>query len=106
MDDRPRVNFDIDGTLVAWEYDPTKESVEINGNMFNIHKAHIDQLKKHKARNHQVEVWSAGGADWAKSVIKALQLEEFVDIVGPKPSWCYDDLPANEFINVVYLEDK
>lgn len=113
--------FDIDDTIVMWNATP-EELVERGvdftcpGSLVDIdndgnetfapewkerllpHRYHIEQLKKHKMRGHTIIVWSAGGWDWAAAVIKALGLENYVDLVISKPTWAYDDLQPNEFI--------
>lgn len=115
------VFFDVDDTLVAWDATPEQleeRGIEIicPGSLVSVdedgtqgfapewkqlilpHRKHIEQLKKHKMRNHTVVVWSAGGWDWAHAAVKALKLEKFVDLVISKPTWTYDDLPASEFM--------
>lgn len=62
------------------------------------HKKHIEQMKLHKLRGHTIVVWSAGGWEWAVEVVKALGLEQYVDLVMEKPTWCYDDKQAEEYI--------
>lgn len=102
--EKPTVYFDVDSTLVfAWS-DITDDlarqlsSVFINNEIFYIHDKHIQKIKEFKARNHQVVVWSAGGADWAEAVVKALQLTDLVDVVMSKPDWYFDDLSVDEWI--------
>ena len=100
--DKPLVMFDVDDTLVTWKLDSSLPTVTIKNNnintKFNLCYKNIDSLKKHAARGHTIIVWSAGGSDWAEDVVKALQLEEYVDIIIPKPSWFYDDLEPNDFL--------
>jgi phosphoserine phosphatase len=65
-------------------------------------------MKSHKFRGHTVIVWSAGGVEWAKTVVTALGLENYVDLVVAKPKWYYDDLQSHEFLPAssrVYHED-
>lgn len=116
--------FDVDDTLVMWN--ATQQELDARGVWFECppstwtvdptdphsvpapvpawqerllpHRYHIEQLKKHKIRGHTIVVWSAGGYDWAAAVVKALKLEEYVDLVISKPIWAYDDLQPNEFI--------
>lgn len=114
------VHFDVDDTLVMWN--PTQEEKEKYGihvtcpgskilhhtgvisespswvEFLVPHFTHIEQLKKHKARGHFVCVWSAGGWEWAEAAVKALGLEQYVDLVISKPSWTYDDLQAEQFM--------
>jgi hypothetical protein len=110
---------DVDDTLIMWN--PSKEELEKNGISITCpagysiidgeltpsgswtarvlpHLAHVEQLKRHKARGHTVIVWSAGGWDWAKVAVKALGLEPYVDLVISKPTWIYDDKKAAEFM--------
>lgn len=122
------VYFDVDDTLVKWDCsaeDIEKEGISIicpesyciiDGELTrtyswtqNIvpHKKHVEQLKLHKSRGHTVVVWSMGGWDWAKTVVHALNLEKYVDLVISKPTWTYDDLQPNEFISKpIWMEDK
>lgn len=105
--------FDVDDTLVRWNYHakPFEGSVRVECHGF-VHYVeplltHVNQLKAHKARGHTIIVWTKGGAAWGSAVIKALGLEEFVDLVIEKPQWCYDDTEYSDFLPKRYfLEDK
>ena len=114
------VFWDVDDTLVLWS--PTVEDREKYGidiicpgskilkddgtidvgpswtERLVPHFVHIEQLKKHKARGHTVVVWSAGGFDWAEVAVRALGLENYVDLVISKPDWAYDDLPPEKYM--------
>lgn len=96
--------FDVDDTLVMWGYAglPVDGAIEIEcrgiKQYVTPHKKHIEQLKAHRARGHTIIVWSQGGWEWAAAVVKALNLEKFVDLVIEKPQWAYDDLPASVFM--------
>ena len=99
------VFFDVDSTLVLW--DATQEEMAIKGIKFGEgdyavmcvpHEKHIEMLRQHKARNHLIVVWSAGGVSWAEAVIKKLGLEDLVDLVVTKPHFFYDDLPSSMFM--------
>ena len=120
--------IDVDETLVLWS--PTQEQLDREGIEFECpesygvidgelkpsgswrarlvpHKKHIEQLKNHKMRNHTVIVWSAGGYDWAETVVRTLGLELYVDLVISKPTWCYDDKQPEEFIpKPFWLKDE
>lgn len=111
---------DVDSTLIEWqstEEDKEKYGIEFHcpgsltydkyGNIsyegawtekLVPNWPQIEQLKKHRLRQHTVLVWSAGGCAWAESAIRTLGLEQYVDVVISKPSWVYDDLPASEFM--------
>lgn len=96
--------FDVDETLVLWSFpaDRHEETLLIDnwGYLTRLlpHKTHINQLIKHKNAGHSIVVWSQGGVNWATNVVKALKLEEYVDVVMCKPFWFYDDLPATAFM--------
>jgi phosphoserine phosphatase len=98
------VFFDCDDTLVMWNIPVGKEEQCITFDNYGFierllpHEKHISQLKRHAARGHRIVVWSAGGWEWAHSVVKALKLESWVDCVMSKPRWFYDDLTAEEFM--------
>lgn len=121
------VYFDVDDTLLMWDKpspdDPrviavkcpnsryaraindmgveTDELVIEQGDWTEYlipHMVHVAQLKAHKSRGNTVIVWSAGGWLWAKTAVEALGLTEYVDLVIEKPTWCYDDLPPNEYM--------
>jgi len=111
INDRPLVAIDVDDTLIYWQHKPGRRSVSIpvdnHDEMFDVHEGHVEALKKHAARGHTILVWSAGGSDWAEAVIKALQLEEYVDIIMPKANWIYDDISPNEFLpNNLYIHEE
>lgn len=57
-----------------------------------------DRIKRHHMQGHHVRIWSAGGVDWAETVVKALHLESYIDEVQTKVRWYYDDLDANEWM--------
>lgn len=88
--------WDVDDTLVMWGYNNgDKDAVEIvcdgYSQFLQPHKKHIEQLKAHRARGHTTIVWSQGGSEWASAVVRALNLESYVDLVIEKPQWLYDD---------------
>ena len=115
--DGPTWFCDIDDTLVIWGKPDHPEAIAITMDWGNgipcverlvPHKTHIDMLKKAKFRGHVVVVWSAGGSAWAHAVVKALGLEEYVDLVVSKPNWFIDDLPASAFLpeySRIYVND-
>jgi hypothetical protein len=106
--------YDVDETLVLW-FNDCDISKKINivcpysgaATWLKPHHRHIDLLKKHHGRKNYIIVWSAGGVLWAEAVVKALGLEEYVDLVMTKPTKFVDDLPANEILGThIYLTDK
>ncbi len=101
---RPTAYFDIDDTLITKASDSAANTVWIAAPgqreaLFRPITRHIAALKLHKTRGHQVVVWSQGGSDWAEAVVKALKLEEYVDLIVPKPGWFFDDLRPEEFMD-------
>jgi len=108
--------FDVDDTLVYHDMhdeqsgpgkikiiDPYDKSI----NYLKPHKKHITLLKKCKGRGNYVTVWSGGGYKWAEAVIKALKLEEYVDLVMTKPSRYVDDLPIEAWSGSrIYLKEQ
>ena len=98
---------DVDDTLVMWDKTlrKNKSRVEIpdpytTGTFTYLvpHYGHIKILKDRKVRGSYIVVWSAGGNLWAEAVVKALGLEEYVDLVMTKPHAYIDDKRAEEFM--------
>lgn len=98
--------FDVDQTLVLWDSnnDPPSPFIEIRNPYdgqyvnCNIHEAHVRLIKQMKARGRYIIVWSAGGAEWAETVVRALGLEHSVDICMTKPMAYVDDVPVAEWL--------
>jgi hypothetical protein len=118
--------FDVDDTLVMWDSgyvnEDSSNTIQIKDPYFVPmlygqqsasytlvpHDKHIQYLKDAKIKNkNTIVVWSAGGWEWAKSVVAALELEEYVDAIMSKPKSYVDDLSCNEFMgNRIYKEMK
>jgi FMN phosphatase YigB (HAD superfamily) len=104
------VTFDVDDTLVMWDIIPELMHKAIKFNNFGYetmlipHEPHIKLLKQFKARGQYVIVWSQGGYQWAREVVKTLGLEDWVDEVKTKPKWIVDDLPAAAWTKRSYLD--
>jgi hypothetical protein len=104
--------FDVDDTLIIHDtygkegrkvyikdpYRPGKECFAlVNENMVTI-------LIDEKARGNYIMVWSRGGYRWAEAVVKALELEKYVDLIMTKPVIYYDDKDVSEWLkDRVYL---
>ena len=105
---------DCDDTLVMWDdtfRQPGDNKIEVfdpndsSNNYLTPNEKHIDLVKKHKGRGYFVVVWSAAGYAWANSVVNAVKLNDYVDIVMSKPVKYMDDLTANEILGTrVYLK--
>jgi hypothetical protein len=107
------VFFDVDDTIAMHvEEGCVADFVLYNDAMecniaFQIHKDHVKQIKSHKNRGFSVFVWSGNGSAWAKKVIEALELQDYVDYYMTKPVKFFDDLPAEKvLVNRVYLDYK
>lgn len=107
--------FDVDDTLMEWKQcDPSDINackIENNGYIFYKRpiQCHIDELRNQKMAGNTVVVWSAGGARWAEAVIKALKLEQYVDVVLTKPDFYYDDKDVSYWFpnkRYYHLEEK
>lgn len=111
------IAFDCDDTLVMWNADMSwthkaQGTLEFNAVpsledpkwvYLKPHHGHIEILKKHKKQGYGIVVWSAGGAWWAREVVKVLQLQDYVDVTMAKPVRCYDDIEPNQFLEREYL---
>lgn len=105
--------FDVDDTLIMWEYPPNREDEVIEVHIENTpfygrgvpHKKHIDMIKRHKAWGNGVVVWSKSGWEWAKAVIEKLELTEYVDAVMSKPNYYYDDKPCCKILGEHRYQD-
>ena len=107
--ERKTVYFDCDDTLLEWKTCNEDEvgSIRIENNGHRFYKkaisANISALIDHSLAGHLVVVWSAGGSTWAETIIKALQIEPYVDVILSKPDFYYDDkdpshwLPERQF---------
>lgn len=106
------VCFDVDGTLVIPDTDPhTKDITIVNPYSgtpveLRIHHAHVELLKIYRGRGCFVRVWSHGGVKWAEAVVKALNLEKYVDSIETKPAKLIDDLPIERIFKTIFLEEN
>jgi predicted phosphatase len=110
------VCFDVDDTLVIWDDSfqaPELGRVRIedpyDGHTVYLkpHVRHVKLLRQMKGRGRFLVVWSAAGAQWAKAVIQALELEDCVDLIQTKPLAYVDDLPVTEWIGKrIYLPSE
>lgn len=104
------VLYDVDDTLVAIDPIEGVEPLVIENGpykevVYPIHQE-IKRLKQAKMRGHYVRVHSQGGSDWAETVVKALELENYVDSIETKPKWYHDDLPADSWMSRFYEGPK
>lgn len=107
------VCFDVDDTLIMWLWDQDErekhkdEMIPVGTDKYQTyvlpHKEHIELLKRYKAKNKTIIVWTQSGYSWGHAVLKALGLEDHVDFVFTKPEKYVDDLNANEWMERVYF---
>lgn len=98
--------FDVDQTLVVWNEGITEfhSDLEIRNPydgmqvLVQVHSPHVRLLRQMKARGRFVIVWSAGGYEWAKSVVEALGLTNHVDLIMTKPIAYVDDVPVEDWL--------
>lgn len=103
---------DVDDTLIMWSWkdknaktitykDPySNKEFEVLPNQPN-----INLLKEKASRGYTIIVWSAGGYEHAKAVVKALKLASKVHYIMSKPTAYIDDKPVCEwFPRRVYLD--
>lgn len=103
---------DVDDSLVMWGFthDPDYKDqlieIEAHNAFYDIHmkeylvphNKNIQELINHSNDGWEVIVWSAAGKEWAEAVVKALNLESYVDDVKCKPVKFMDDLRAIDFM--------
>lgn len=97
---------DIDETLVMHDNplsynkyitveDPHEAGKYIN---LGVNQAMVKILKDEKARGAYIIAWSRSGNAWAETIIKALDLTNFVDLILTKPLVYLDDKDASEWM--------
>ena len=103
---------DVDDTLLLWSIPKGYKGILVKTNVNGIedfgipNRPAINHLKKMKARNYSVVVWSAGGSEWAEAVVKALRLEDYVDLIMPKIDSHLDDVsdPTDKIGKWYYID--
>lgn len=108
--DKKIVAFDVDDTLVIWNYPSGVQhcAKEFNNYGFTEYLVPnyrmIDALIRNYSQGHHIVVWSANGSPWAKEVITKLKLSKYVHDIFPKFDLVFDDLRPEEFLMRAYLE--
>jgi predicted phosphatase len=105
--------FDVDNTLIVHGpnpnipripvYDPeSKKFVDMGINL-----SMVKLLREEKYRGAFIIVWSRGGSEWAKNVVLALGLDNYVDLVITKPYVYFDDVPVEKWLESrIYLDEN
>lgn len=91
---------DVDDTLIMWDSRPDilkrHDVVEVNCRGYSTwvipHTEIIEEVKKRASRGYSVIIWSKGGSDWAEAVVNALNLDDYVACIQPKPDFYIDDV--------------
>lgn len=116
LDSDDLIFCDVDETLVFWKTDQDPADVVIQavdpymgGKYVDLvpHQRNIDLLKRNKGQGRTIVVWSMGGVEWAASVIEALGLKDYVDIIMGKPKAYIDDKEIGDWgCSRVYLSKE
>ena len=103
---------DVDDTLIKWSKIKKSDTCvaftdpyDCSQHYVAIHKPHIKILKDRKRRGATIVVWSQSGYKWAEAVVRALNLQNYVDFVASKPIAIIDDKPAADWLaERIYLD--
>jgi hypothetical protein len=97
--------FDVDGCLV---YPTINSSNDVMVDIvdpvtkyfirYAINKNMVRLLKEEHQRGSYIEVWSRGGWEWARNVVQALKLENYVHTVKTKPVVYFDDTSVENWL--------
>lgn len=97
------VASDVDDTLILWDEHSRDLTYPTEGRLvivcpydglpysFLVHERHVAFLKREKAKGSFIIVWSRSEGAWAETVVKALGLEDYVDIAMGKVTKFLDD---------------
>jgi hypothetical protein len=112
---KPIRPYDIDGTLIVnpspdytGELIYIKDPLENRNLEFRVNKAMVRLMKEESHRGNYIVVWSRSGWEWARNVIDALGLTEYVSgdkgIIMDKPLVYFDDQDVSMWLkDRVYL---
>ena len=104
--------FDVDETLVLER--PVHSCSHTIVNPYTgetehrlVHEGHIKLMRHMHGRGRFIVVWSGNGVLWAKAVVEALGIQDYVHLVMTKPIAYVDDLPSNSWLNnQIYFKPK
>ena len=85
-----RVAFDVDDTLWKCRYNPRLDQIPD----YDL----IQVLRWHVLNRDEVYVWSAGGVDYAQTIMKKLGLDTIVVVIEKEP--------RQDFIDICYDDEK
>lgn len=96
---------DVDDCIISWGKVPKGRKAITFINPYDGEQhyvtpnlANIKILKERKARGAVILVWSASGYKKAHAVIRALNLEQYVDFIASKPMAYIDDKDSSEWM--------
>ena len=107
------IYFDVDNTLIIWNTNTLDDPSGVvyvksmTGHMTAVrpNRHTIQHLIDHKKAGSTIVCWSAAGWEHSYETVRALELENYVDVVAAKPTFFYDDLKAEEFMPEIYRLD-
>jgi hypothetical protein len=102
------VFYDVDDTLLmrTGRVEGAFELVGPRGSIwYKPHLPHCKIIKELFAQGITVIVWSQGGSEHAARAVKALGLEQFVDLCMEKPHWVVDDKPVEAWMPKAAYKD-
>jgi phosphoserine phosphatase len=78
----------------------SRVAVECNGRTFVgcVNTKNVNLLTKFYKLGYDVIVWSKTGSSWARAVVEALQLTEYVSHCLSKPDFIMDDQDVSRWI--------
>lgn len=105
------IPVDVDDTLVMHDFSAIDETILISDpysdGVIEVrpNRPMLRILQDEKARGAFIIVWSRGGFAWAKAVVEALELQNYVDLVMTKPIVYLDDKDIGEWLkDRVYIK--
>lgn len=113
LDDDVKIwEFDVDNTLVMWnrsEFPPEADRIFLDTDKgiaeLVINQFNINLLVKLAKIGYYIRVHSGSGGRWAKRIVEALALTDYVDEIEPKPRGKTDDKPPGEGITYLAYRD-
>lgn len=111
--DRRTLYSDVDDTLICHNLSdfPKEDRITIRckGRSFDAvpHRLNLNLLIKFYKLGYDVHVWSKTGKSWAKAVVKALNIQQYVKSCLTKPDFLLDDKGADQWLGpIIYRNPK
>lgn len=109
--DRNIWEFDVDDTLIMWNRSkyPEGERIIIPTDKGDaeviVNRKNVNMLIKAAKLGYYIRVHSGSGASWAKKVVEALAIQNYVDSVETKPKAKTDDKAPGDGITYLAYRD-